>query len=157
VQRRGEIVVSSLLDAEPARVWERVSTPAGINDELRPLLRMTWPAGLRDLRPAEIELGRPLGRSWLLLFGAIPFDYDELCVVRLEEGRGFLERSRMLSQRLWEHERTLAGESGGCRITDRVAWEPRMPLPGAWMAPAIGLVFRNRHRRLRRRIGALDT
>jgi len=41
----------------------------------------------------------------------------------------------MLTQRLWEHERTLEPlDGGGCAITDRVAWEPRLPIPGA--APA---------------------
>ena len=37
----------------------------------------------------------------------------------------------MLSQRLWEHERTIeAGADGGATIADRLAWEPRLPLPG---------------------------
>ena len=37
----------------------------------------------------------------------IPIDYDDLTLVALEPGRGFHERSRMLSMRVWEHERTL--------------------------------------------------
>jgi len=68
---------------------------------------MTVPRGFERLDPERVELGRPLGRSWVLLFGLIPFDYDEITLVRLEEGRGFLERSQMLTQRTWEHERTL--------------------------------------------------
>ena len=65
------------------------------------------------LDPEEIELGVPLGRCWLLLFGLLPFEYDELTLVRLEPGRGFLERSRMLSLRHWEHERTLEPSGRG--------------------------------------------
>lgn len=153
--RRAEITVSSLLAASPERVWARVITPEGINDEMRPLLKMTWPAGLEHgIDPARVAVGRPLGRSRLLLFGLVPFDYDEISLVRLEPGRGFLERSRMLSQRLWEHERTLAPEGDGCRLTDRVAWEPRLPVPGAAIRPLIGFVFRHRHKRLRSRFGA---
>jgi hypothetical protein len=152
--RPAEISVSSRLDARPDRVWGRIITPAGINDELRPLMRMTIPKGVERLDPATVELGRPLGRSWVLLFGLVPFDFDEITLVRLEEGRGFLERSRMLSQRVWEHERTLepTGE-GGCLITDRVRWEPRLGLPGAPLRPLFRAIFRHRHRRLRRRFG----
>jgi hypothetical protein len=153
MRRRAEIRVGSELGAGTAVVWARVTDPAGINDELRPLLRMTVPRGAPDFGLERLEPG-PIGRSWVLLFGLVPFDYDEITLVRVESERGFLERSTMLSQRLWEHERTLepAGE-GGCRVTDRVAWEPRLPLPGALLRPLVLAVFRHRHRRLRRRFG----
>jgi hypothetical protein len=148
------IRVTSRLDAPPQAVWERITTEEGINDEMRPFLRMRFPKTLRGLDPETVELGAPLGRCWLLLFGVVPFDYDELTLVRLDPGRGFLERSRMLSQRLWEHERTLepSGE-GGCLITDRVRWQPRRGLPGGALRPLIGAFFRHRHDRLRRRFG----
>jgi hypothetical protein len=128
--RSAAISVSSRLDARPDRVWSHIVTPAGINGELRPWLRMTVPRGVDRLDPGIIELGKPIGRSWILLFGLLPFDYDEITLVRLEEGRGFLERSRMLSQRVWEHERTLEPTAeGGCLLTDRVRWEPQIPIP----------------------------
>jgi ligand-binding SRPBCC domain-containing protein len=156
--RPAEITASSRLDAPAAEVWERVIAPEGINDELRPYLRMTLPAGVERLTPESIELGERIGRSWILLFGLIPFDYDDITLVRLEPGRGFLERSKMLSQRSWEHERTLepAGESG-CRITDRVRWEPRLGLPARPLRPVIGWFFGHRHKRLRRRFGGSPT
>ena len=76
---------------------------------------------------------------------------------RIEPGRGFLERSTMLSQRLWEHERTIEPVAGGgCTIADRVAWEPRLPLPGRLLRPLFAAVFRHRHRRLRRHFGAAE-
>jgi hypothetical protein len=130
-----------------------VTTPEGINDEMRPYLRMTIPRGLDRLDPAQIELGEPVGRSWILLFGLIPFDYDDLNLVRLDPDEGFLERSTMLSQRLWEHERTLEAGGAGCTVTDRVRWEPRLGLPGRALRPVIGWFFRRRHRRLRRHFG----
>jgi ligand-binding SRPBCC domain-containing protein len=153
VAQPAEVSVSSRLDATPEAVWDRVTTPEGINDEMRPFLRMTVPPGVERLDPEAIELGERIGRSWILLFGLIPFDYDDLTIVRLEPGRGFLERSRMLSQRSWEHERTLRPADGGCLITDRVRWEPRLGLPGAPLRPLIGWFFRHRHGRLRRRFG----
>jgi ligand-binding SRPBCC domain-containing protein len=148
-----EITVSSRLEAVPTAVWERVITPAGINDEMRPIMRMTTPPGVERLDPDTIELGERIGRSWVLLFGLVPFDYDDLTLVRLDPGRGFLERSSMLSQRVWEHELTLEAVGGDCLITDRVRWEPRLGLPGRPLRPLIGLFFRHRHRRLRRRFG----
>jgi ligand-binding SRPBCC domain-containing protein len=155
--RSAEISVSSRLDARPDRVWARIVTPQGINDELRPWLRMTVPRGIERLDPESVELGRPIGRSWVLLFGLVPFDYDRITLVRLEEGRGFLERSSMLSQRSWEHERTLEPNAeGGCLITDRLRWEPRLGLPGGPLRPLIRALFRHRHRRLRRRFGGVE-
>ena len=151
MRRRAEIIVASELAADSETLWARITDPAGINDELRPLMRMTVPASARDFGLDDPAPGR-IGRSWLLLFGFLPFDYDDISLVRVEPGRGFLERSSMLSMRLWEHERTLdpCGE-GSCRVTDRVAWEPRLPLPGAWFRPLVGAIFNHRHRRLRLR------
>jgi len=59
----------------------------------------------------------------------------------------------MLSQRLWEHERTIEAGEGGTVISDRLAWEPRLPLPGGLLVPLIGAVFRHRHRQLQRHFG----
>lgn len=150
MRRRAELRISSELAADPAAVWARATDPAGINDELRPLMRMTIPRGLPDFGLDDPEPG-PIGRSWLLLFGFLPFDYDDIALVRIEPGRAFLERSSMLSMRLWEHERTLdpLGEDR-CRITDRLAWEPRLPIPGALLRPLIHAIFSHRHRRLGR-------
>jgi hypothetical protein len=151
--RSAGVSVSSHLHASPQEVWERVITPQGINEEMRPWLRMTLPPGVGELTPEAVEIGVPIGRSWILLFGLIPFDYDDVCLARLEPGRGFLERSKMLSQRVWEHERTIEPAEGGCTVTDRLSWEPRLGLPGAPLRPLIGWFFRHRHRQLRRRFG----
>jgi ligand-binding SRPBCC domain-containing protein len=155
LQSSAEIVVSSRVNAPPDRVWARIITPDGINDEMRPYLRMTLPPGVEQLDPESIELGKPIGRSWILLFGLLPLDYDDVTLVSLEPGRRFLERSRMLSQRSWEHERTLEATVDGCVITDRVSWQPRLGLPGRPLRPVIGWFFRHRHRRLRRYFGGV--
>lgn len=151
--RSAETSVSSRLNASPAEVWDRIITPEGINDEMRPYLRMTLPPGVEQLDPESIEIGVPIGRSWILLFGLLPFDYDDVCLARLEPGRGFLERSKMLSQRSWEHERTLEATGDGCLVTDRVCWEPRLGLPARPLRPVIGWFFRHRHKQLQRHFG----
>jgi len=134
-------------------VWDRVTTAAGINDEMYPYLRMTLPRALESLDPASVELGERIGRSWILLFGLLPIDYDDIGLVRLDPGEGFLERSTMLSQRAWEHERTLEPVEGGCRVTDRVRWEPRLGFLASPLRPVFAWFFRHRHRRLVRHFG----
>ncbi len=153
--RSAEISVSSRLNASPTAVWDRVITPEGINDEMRPYMRMTLPPGVGEISPETVEIGVPIGRSWILLFGLLPIDYDEVCLARLEPGRGFLERSKMLSQQTWEHERTIEPVEGGCTVTDRVSWQPRFGLPGAPLRPLFGWFFRHRHKRLQRHFGGV--
>jgi len=145
------IEVSSRLEAPPEVVWERVITPEGINDELGPWLRMTVPGGSFDLN--DVELGKPIGRSWVLLLGLIPVDYDDITLIEVDRGRGFLERSRMLSQRAWQHRRTISPTGPGTLITDSVSWEPRLRLPAGTLRPLFERIFRHRHRRLIERFG----
>jgi ligand-binding SRPBCC domain-containing protein len=104
----------------------------------------------------SVPVGQPLGRCPLLLLGFLPFDWDDLLIVRLDPPAGFLERSSMLSMRAWEHERTLEAVGGGCRVRDRVRFEPRQPLSGRLLLPVVRGIFRHRHRRLRRQFGPLE-
>ena len=60
-------------------------------------MRMTVPRRLRGKTIDDVEPGEGLGRSWLLLFGLIPFDYDDLGLAELGPGHRFLERSTMLT------------------------------------------------------------
>jgi ligand-binding SRPBCC domain-containing protein len=148
-----QVVTRSRLEATADEVWEAASTPEGINDEFRPFFRMTFPDWVESLDPESVPLGRPLFRSWVLVLGVLPVDYDDITLLRIEPGRGFLERSRMLSQRSWEHERTLDSLDGGCLVTDRVRFEPRTLAIERPTAAVVAAIFRHRHRRLRRRFG----
>jgi ligand-binding SRPBCC domain-containing protein len=146
--------------ARPAgQVWERAVTEEGINDELAPILRMTMPKGLAGKTVDTVEVGVPLGRSWILLGGVLPVDYDDLRLAELEPGRRFLERSRTLTFSVWQHERIVEPEGeGACRVTDRLGFELKRGvawIPGfARIAGAVvGFLFRHRHRRLARRDG----
>jgi ligand-binding SRPBCC domain-containing protein len=151
---QAEFELSSRLEAPVETVWARVTTVAGVNAELMPIARMTAPRGTDSIDPDDVTLGARLFRSWILLGGLVPIDYDDVTLVRVERNRGFLERSPMLSQRLWEHERTLEPlAAGGCRVIDRVRFEPRPPVPARWLRPLFRAVFRHRHRRLRREFG----
>lgn len=141
--------VSSIVGAPAARVWERISTMAGVNDELRPIARMTHPPHVDALRPEDVVPGERLFRSWILLFGVLPIDYDDLTLLRITPGAGFHESSTMLTQRQWVHERLLEDVDGGCRVTDRVAFAPRVRMLGPLYRAIFRRVFEHRHRRLR--------
>jgi ligand-binding SRPBCC domain-containing protein len=144
----------SIVAAPPDAIWARVSTFEGVNDELLPLMRMTAPAHVRALDPSQVVLGERIFRSWVLLFGVIPIDYDDLTLIALEPGSGFHERSRMLSMRVWEHKRTLEPTGDAAtRVSDRLSFEPRLPGSGPLLERFIRATFRHRHRRLRRRFG----
>ncbi|MEZ4223295.1 MAG: hypothetical protein R3B13_20285 [Polyangiaceae bacterium] len=120
----------------------------GLTREMRPLMRMTVPRGLHTLSPETVTLGAPLMRSWVLLFGVLPIDRSDLTLVELEPGRRFLERSPMLSMRLWQHERVIEPRGDGCTLTDRLTFEPRFATP--LVMRIVRAFFRHRHQVLRR-------
>lgn len=143
----------SVVDAPAERVWARVVTPEGINDELRPWMTMSMPRGAESLTVDNVPIGEPIGRCWMRLFGVIPFDYDRLMIAELEPGRGFDEQSTMLSMRRWRHERTVTPRNNGkALVRDRLTFELRAPLRIATpvVAAGIGALFGHRQRRLQR-------
>lgn len=154
--REGSFEVSSRLAAPAAEVWAFATTAAGVNEELMPIVRMTVPRGLGgDFGIADVDAPQRLGRSWLLLGGLIPFDWDDIGIERIGPGFSFSERSTMLSQRAWHHDRSVEplGERA-CTVTDRIRFVPRLPLLAPLLRPVFLWTFRHRHRRLRRRFGA---
>ena len=160
VERRSLLVGTSADEA-----WAAATDPDEINYEMRPLARMTMPARVRGRDLDELPIGTTIGRCWLLLLGFLPVDYDDLCIVELEaEGprRRFLERSKMASMSVWQHERIVEplegsdGASGGCRVIDRLGFElkpilRRVPGSRRLAAAIVGAFFTHRHRRLRKR------
>ena len=147
--------IFSDLCASREALWRHATSPEGVNYEMAPLLRMTFPTTEIDLAAAWAP-GKKLFRSWMLVGGILPVEYDDLTFIEVEPGYRFLERSQLLTQRVWEHERTLTAIDGGCRLTDRIAFEPRLGLPAALFLPTFRLVFGHRHRRLKKRFGELE-
>ena len=149
-----EVEQVSVVSAPASAVWERVITEEGINHELGPWLRMTMPPGLHGATIDDVAVGQPLGRSWLLALRVLPVDYDDLCLVELEPGQRFLERSSMLSMSMWQHERVVeAAGDGATRVTDRLSFELRrlpavIPGSGRLAAWLVTRLFAHRHRRL---------
>jgi ligand-binding SRPBCC domain-containing protein len=144
------ITISSVLAAPREEVWARVTSQQGLDHEFRPVLRMRFPTPYRGGTIADLPVGEPVGRAWLLLGGMFPVDYDDLCLAEVVVGSHFLERSKLGSARRWEHERRLEDVVGGStRLTDRLSFEPRRGVPPAVARALVGAFFGHRHRRLR--------
>ena len=143
-------------------MWQSACSLRGVNYELGPWLRMTTPRMLRGGSIDEIRPGTRIGRSWILLGGVIPVDFDDIGLAELEPPHRFLERSRMLSMSKWEHERVIGNNgTGTCLLTDRITFTLRRPpalVPGgaATASRLVSLVFRHRHRRLAELYGTAE-
>lgn len=141
---------SNLL-ASPETVWGWITSLDGISKEIGPILRMSSPDGIRDLSSAGFQLGAPMFRSWITLFGAIPIDYSDLTLIALTPGVGFVEQSKMGSMRLWRHERQIHPLDTGCRVMDTLIFKPRA---GGWLVTKfVTCLFLHRHKMLRKYLG----
>ena len=145
----------SRLREAPQAVWAQASTMAGVNAELGPWVRMSYPVDRAALDGQDVPLGEVLFQSWLCVFGLIPFDRHALVLERLYPGVGFDERSTSWMQRLWIHRRRIEAVEGGARVTDELEIEPRLPFAAPLVRRIVGFLFAHRHRRLRARFGAL--
>jgi hypothetical protein len=146
---------SSHLAASRADVWAAVSTMAGVNDELRPFIRMTHPRDRQSLTDARFVPGELVFRSWLLAGGVLPVDRHSLVLERVIDGEGFDEQSTSWVQRSWRHERRVVDEGDGtCTLTDHLVAVPRVRLMRPVLAWAVAFLFRRRHRYLVEHFGA---
>ena len=149
---RSTLYFESNVKASPEQAWAWTTSVAGILTELSPLARMTVPPGVTSILDLDIELGKPLMRTWVLLFGVLPIDRIDTTLIELHEGRGFVEESPTLSLRYWRHERSIEAVPGGSRITDHLTFEPYVG--GALVKGLLSWLFRHRHRVLCRELGA---
>jgi len=148
---------TSDLAVDADTLWTAVASFEGINRELMPLARMIPPAGIEALSPETVTPGQCLGRSWILLFGVIPVDYDDITLTKIDPGHGFVEESTLMTQRVWRHVRTLESIPGGTHITDEVTCVPRLAILRPIARVVFPLAFSLRHHNLRRRYGVVDS
>ncbi len=139
--------ISSDLPCSPAVAWAHVSSLEGINAELSPI-RMTFPPELALLKVKDVKLGVVLLHSWVLLAGFLPLDRHALCLTELVDGEGFREESTSWLQRRWIHDRRITPLATGCRVTDRLSFEPRLGLLRPIISRVVRTTFERRHRHL---------
>jgi ligand-binding SRPBCC domain-containing protein len=143
----------SELSASPERVWDWMTSVRGVQTELWPIMKMTAPKSVAKMTDVPVELGRPLFRSWVFLFGLLPIDRSDLTLVSLDAGSGFVEESPMLSMKLWRHERRISRRGDKTVVSDTLTFEPRFARPLVeWL---IRKTFEHRHRVLQKELGAL--
>ncbi len=118
---------------------------------MSPLMRMTAPPGVTNLQALTFEPGKPIYRSWLLLFKFVPFDFSDFTLLEVEAGKGFVEQSTMGSMRLWRHVRRIDPSGNACILTDELTFEPRFA--GFLANKIVRVFFNHRHKQLRRHFG----
>jgi hypothetical protein len=144
----------SLVPGSQAEVWARITSAAGINDELRPVLRMTMPRGMSGDCIDEVTPGEPMGKSWLLLGGVLPVDYDEMTMEVIEPPHRFREHSSMFLLEDWVHERTVRPVTDDvCVVEDDLRWVGRgpvgrRPVLRAFPRWIVRALYTHRHRRI---------
>ena len=78
--------LESRLAAAPADVWQWVTSVQGLDAEMAPLLRMTFPDGVASLSDLDFAPGRRVCRYRLLGFGVLPLDRSDLTFLAFEPG-----------------------------------------------------------------------
>ncbi len=119
-----------------------------VNAELRPYVRMTYPADKREIGISAVPLNTILFKSVLLLFGFIPVDLHHLRLEKIDYGNAFYENSASLMQKYWKHTRTLTAVGDKTLVRDEVHFLPRLTFMGYLLLPFIRLIFTNRHKQL---------
>lgn len=142
--------VSSTLPLPATRFWD-YATLADVNRELAPWVQMTAPVSWKDVPFREWPAGKPLFRSWILLFGFLPIDLHSFFLHAVHPESGFEERSTSLMNKRWWHTRLVEPNPGGCLVSDVVQFESRLPFMGTLLVPIYRAIFRSRHRTLRRK------
>lgn len=125
----------------------------GVNDELAPWLAMSYPSDANGRRLVPEDAGHTLFTSTMRFLRVVPYDRHTVRLTRVIPGEGFLEESSSWWMRSWRHERALVPENGGTRLTDRLAFEPRVAAVGPLVEHLVRTTFQHRHEVLRRRFG----
>jgi ligand-binding SRPBCC domain-containing protein len=143
-----KLTFESRLAASAEELWSWSTSVAGIAAEMRPFLKMSAPKDKSSLLDFAVDIGQPLFRSWILLFGILPIDRSNLTLLEIEQGHRFVEQSPMLTMRLWRHERIITRDAQYAIITDQLEFIPRF---AAGLAQRfVYLFFTHRHSVLKR-------
>lgn len=71
--------ISSIVNKDQINLWEDIWDLEGVNYELSPIVKMTYPKDLvLAVKVEEVPLGEYLFKSTILLFGFIPIDLHHL-------------------------------------------------------------------------------
>jgi ligand-binding SRPBCC domain-containing protein len=142
------VTFESRIPRSAAELWRWSTSAHGVQAEMAPVLKMTFPDGMHHIPQDQESLGKPLGNCRFLLFGLVPVDLSRLTFVEMEPGRRFVEQSPLLSMKSWRHERLIEPSEEGARVVDTLEFTPRMA--GGVVAWFVSRFFAHRHAMLRR-------
>jgi len=145
--RKPAIDITSRVGRPVHELWPIMTSAAGVNAELNPLITMAFPQAGFDF--ASAPLSKPLFSSWILLFGFLPFDRQTFVLHEVGSSH-FVETSHTLLQKLWRHERYLTEQGNGAEVRDVVTVIPRLRFLSPLTNCVVAAIFRHRHRRLAR-------
>ena len=133
-------------------VWNRAVQMDGVNEELFPIMKMTYPNMAKAKSINECPLKTHLFTSIILLFCLIPIDTHFLKIDRISP-YAFWENSSSLTMKEWKHHRRIRGiDSNDCQITDEVDFHSRLGFILDYLLfGLLYLVFWNRHRNLKQK------
>jgi ligand-binding SRPBCC domain-containing protein len=133
-----------------AELFWKSQSLATVNAELRPMYRMSAPSKWLALPFHEWKTQQYQLKSWVLFCGLIPVDRHHFGTMEFPEPTTFVETSSSWLNRLWRHERTVQQSTMGCEVKDKVSFEPRLSFLAPFQKALYILVFRQRHKNLRR-------
>lgn len=141
------IDITSRVPRPVHELWPIVTSADGVNAELNPLIRMTFPSNGFDFSKAPLQ--QPLFTSWILVFGFLPFDRHTFVLHEVGPSH-FIETSHTLLQKLWRHERYLTALGDHTDVRDVVTVLPRLGFMRPLTNRIVATIFRHRHKRLAR-------
>lgn len=147
-----QLKFESELEESPENMWKWITSAEGINHELFPMLYMSSLGNFSTKKMDTMQLGIPITKSYLLLFGFLPVGYSELTLVELDIGERFSEHSKMSFMKFWHHERVIIPHGTGTIIRDVLVYEPIILKKNFTFF--IKLLFHHRHKKLRNRFAS---
>ena len=144
--------IKSALRCESSVVSNGLLCMRGVNYELYPFIRMSFPAEKLDERLSDWPAGVQLFTSKILLLGFIPIDshlfkFDKIF------NNGFEESSSSLLNKRWNHRRTIVPHKFGSTVHDEVDYISKLAILDWLTKPIYRLIFVYRHKRLKSKYG----
>ena len=141
----------SQLSIDKKVLIEHAFSMRGVNTELFPWMKLTYPKGPDFLRGNILAPGRFLFKSWFLFLGFIHIDYYSFYFIFLSQEGDFHENSSSLTYKNWCHIREISSSEEGCLLKDDLEITPRL----FFLSPLIRFfarrIFLHRHSVLRKK------
>lgn len=147
--------IESKVNGNAEQLYLDLLTMGSVNYELMPVVKMTVPSKWASTHLKLWPIGTELFSSVILLFGIIPVDLHKFKLSKVNES-GFKECSSTLTNKEWNHSRTIKKLGSTCLVTDELEIFPRFRFLGGVMAPIYKTIFKHRHKRLYAKYGAIS-